>query len=245
MINENFDGLRCVSLLCLVVMPNTPKVMMPRVLQVDSKWWFLEFILFLSSFSHLSYFPLSSCINLVSEQTLIPMLLLNSNIQQTFHQQPNTWQATLIKPPAKYPPRPSIKTHHHCASQVPTKKKKNIRTNKRNVAPHHTPKTHIAPNWNSMSQTRPAKTHLDSNRACTTIGWSRNTAIRGFASPQHWSRATFALPARFCKASHYIVPPPFLDFQTPLAFTGIVSCHHHFAGSSQLVTTPPNHRLGL
>jgi CelD/BcsL family acetyltransferase involved in cellulose biosynthesis len=50
------------------------------------------------------------------------------------------------------------------------KKKKKIRTNKRNVASCHTPKTHIAPNWNSMSQTRPAKTHLDSNWACTTIG---------------------------------------------------------------------------
>ena len=32
MINENFYDLRCVSLLCLVVMPNTPKVVMPKVL---------------------------------------------------------------------------------------------------------------------------------------------------------------------------------------------------------------------
>jgi hypothetical protein len=31
MINENFFDLRCVSLLCLVVMPDTPKVVMPRV----------------------------------------------------------------------------------------------------------------------------------------------------------------------------------------------------------------------
>ena len=37
-INENFDDLRCVSLLCLVVMPNTPKVVMPRVLQANSRW---------------------------------------------------------------------------------------------------------------------------------------------------------------------------------------------------------------
>jgi hypothetical protein len=38
MINENFYNLRCVSLLCLAVMPNTPKVVMPRVLQTDSMW---------------------------------------------------------------------------------------------------------------------------------------------------------------------------------------------------------------
>jgi hypothetical protein len=38
MINENFFDLRCVSFLCLVVMPNTPKVVMPRVLQADSRW---------------------------------------------------------------------------------------------------------------------------------------------------------------------------------------------------------------
>jgi hypothetical protein len=38
MINENFYDLRCVSFLCLVVMPNTFKVVMPRVLQVDSRW---------------------------------------------------------------------------------------------------------------------------------------------------------------------------------------------------------------
>ena len=46
MINENFYNLRCVSLLCLVVMLNTPKVVMlntpkvvmPRVLQADSRW---------------------------------------------------------------------------------------------------------------------------------------------------------------------------------------------------------------
>jgi hypothetical protein len=38
MINENFDDLRCVSLLCLVMMPKTPKVVRSRVLQVDSRW---------------------------------------------------------------------------------------------------------------------------------------------------------------------------------------------------------------
>ncbi len=37
MVNENFFDLRCVSLFCLVVMPNTPKVVMPRVLQADSR----------------------------------------------------------------------------------------------------------------------------------------------------------------------------------------------------------------
>ena len=37
MINANFYDLRCVSLLCLVVMPGTPKVVMPRVLQADSR----------------------------------------------------------------------------------------------------------------------------------------------------------------------------------------------------------------
>jgi hypothetical protein len=31
-INEYFFDLRCVSFLCLVMMPNTPKVVMPRVL---------------------------------------------------------------------------------------------------------------------------------------------------------------------------------------------------------------------
>ena len=62
MINENFHDLRCVSLLCLVVMPNTSKVVMPRVLQANSRWWFLGFVLFLSSFSHLSYLSLLSCI---------------------------------------------------------------------------------------------------------------------------------------------------------------------------------------
>ena len=35
MINKNFYDLRCVSLLRLVVMPDTPKVVMPRVLQAD------------------------------------------------------------------------------------------------------------------------------------------------------------------------------------------------------------------
>ena len=38
MINKNFYDLRCVSFLCLVVMPDTPKVVMPRVLQTDSRW---------------------------------------------------------------------------------------------------------------------------------------------------------------------------------------------------------------
>ena len=38
MINENFYDLRCVSSLCLVVMPDIPKVVMPRVLQVDFRW---------------------------------------------------------------------------------------------------------------------------------------------------------------------------------------------------------------
>ena len=38
MINENFYDLRCVTLLYLVVMPNTPTVVMPRVLQADSRW---------------------------------------------------------------------------------------------------------------------------------------------------------------------------------------------------------------
>jgi hypothetical protein len=38
MINENFYNLRCVSLFCLVVMPNTPKEVMPRVLHADSRW---------------------------------------------------------------------------------------------------------------------------------------------------------------------------------------------------------------
>ena len=37
-INENFYDLKCVSLLHLVVMPDTPKVVMPRVLQVNSRW---------------------------------------------------------------------------------------------------------------------------------------------------------------------------------------------------------------
>ena len=38
LMNENFYDLRCVSLICLVVMPDTPKVVMPRVLQADSRW---------------------------------------------------------------------------------------------------------------------------------------------------------------------------------------------------------------
>jgi hypothetical protein len=38
MINENFYDLRCVSFLCLVVMPDTLKVVMPRVLQADFRW---------------------------------------------------------------------------------------------------------------------------------------------------------------------------------------------------------------
>jgi hypothetical protein len=38
MINKNFYDLRCVSFLRLVVKPNTPMVVMPRVLQVDSRW---------------------------------------------------------------------------------------------------------------------------------------------------------------------------------------------------------------
>jgi hypothetical protein len=37
MINKNFYDLRCVSFLRLVVKPNTPMVVMPRVLQVDSR----------------------------------------------------------------------------------------------------------------------------------------------------------------------------------------------------------------
>ena len=50
MINKNFYDLRCVSFLRLVVMPDTPKVVMPRVLQADSRWWFLGFVLFVLSF---------------------------------------------------------------------------------------------------------------------------------------------------------------------------------------------------
>ena len=38
MINENFFDLRCTSLLCLVVMPDNPKVVMSRVLQTDLRW---------------------------------------------------------------------------------------------------------------------------------------------------------------------------------------------------------------
>jgi hypothetical protein len=38
MINENFYDLRCVSLFRLVVMSDTSKVVMPRVLQEDSRW---------------------------------------------------------------------------------------------------------------------------------------------------------------------------------------------------------------
>jgi hypothetical protein len=38
MINKNFYDLRCVSLFRLVVMPDTPKVVMLRVLQADSRW---------------------------------------------------------------------------------------------------------------------------------------------------------------------------------------------------------------
>jgi hypothetical protein len=38
MINENFYDLRCVFLLFLVVMPNTPTMVIPRVLQADSRW---------------------------------------------------------------------------------------------------------------------------------------------------------------------------------------------------------------
>jgi hypothetical protein len=38
MINENSYNLRCVSFLRLVVMPDNPKVVMPRVLQTDSRW---------------------------------------------------------------------------------------------------------------------------------------------------------------------------------------------------------------
>jgi hypothetical protein len=38
MINENFYDLRCVSLPRLVVMLDTSKVVMPRVLQADSRW---------------------------------------------------------------------------------------------------------------------------------------------------------------------------------------------------------------
>ena len=38
MINENFYDLRCVSFLCLVVMPDTLKVVMPRVLKADFRW---------------------------------------------------------------------------------------------------------------------------------------------------------------------------------------------------------------
>jgi hypothetical protein len=38
MTNENFFDLRCISLLCLVVMLDNPKVVMPRVLQADSRW---------------------------------------------------------------------------------------------------------------------------------------------------------------------------------------------------------------
>jgi hypothetical protein len=38
MITENFYDLKCVSLLRLVVIPDTPKMVMPRVLQADSRW---------------------------------------------------------------------------------------------------------------------------------------------------------------------------------------------------------------
>jgi hypothetical protein len=38
MINENFYDLRCVSFLYLVVMLDTPKVVMPSVLQANSRW---------------------------------------------------------------------------------------------------------------------------------------------------------------------------------------------------------------
>ena len=45
-------------MLYLVVKPDNPQVVMPRVLQADSRWWFVGFVLFLSSFSHLSYFQI-------------------------------------------------------------------------------------------------------------------------------------------------------------------------------------------
>jgi hypothetical protein len=38
MINENFYDLKCVSLLRLVVISDTPKMVMLRVLQADSRW---------------------------------------------------------------------------------------------------------------------------------------------------------------------------------------------------------------
>ena len=37
-INENLYDLRCVSFLRLVVMPDTPKVVMPRILQANFRW---------------------------------------------------------------------------------------------------------------------------------------------------------------------------------------------------------------
>ena len=37
-INENFYDLRCISFFHLVVMPDTSMVVMPRVLQTDSRW---------------------------------------------------------------------------------------------------------------------------------------------------------------------------------------------------------------
>ena len=38
MINENFYDLRCISFLRLVVMPDSSKVVVPSVLQADSRW---------------------------------------------------------------------------------------------------------------------------------------------------------------------------------------------------------------
>ena len=55
-----------VCYLCLLVMPDTPQLVMPRVLQADSRRGFLGFVLLFSSFS-LSLFPqLLSCIKVQS-----------------------------------------------------------------------------------------------------------------------------------------------------------------------------------
>ena len=94
MINKNFYDLRCVSLLRLVVKPNTPKVVMPRVLQADSRWWFLGFVLFLSFFSLIPFSTCCPASTWYQSKLWFPRFLVKPN---------HSWSYSPTKPPSLNP----------------------------------------------------------------------------------------------------------------------------------------------
>ena len=97
-------------------MLDTPKVMMPRVLQVDSRWWFLGFVLLFSSFFLYSYFPIYCPASTWYQSKLRSPRWLKPPYNTLAFSQPSQTKNQISTKPL------STKTHHR-ASQIPTQKK--------------------------------------------------------------------------------------------------------------------------